>query len=87
YLVDWNFIPLNDINLFGYDNFLNNFLNNNEDTQIVIKVVNYVCKKIMENKYLDEEQKPITNLLSYFKTSCLSNIKRFDEHLFDDWFD
>lgn len=87
YLINWNFIPLNDINLFGYDNFLTNFLNDNEDTQLVVKVVNYVCKTIIKNKYLDEEQKPITNLLSYFKASCLSNIKKFDEHLLDDWFD
>ena len=27
YLIDWNFIKLNDINLFGYDNFLTNLLN------------------------------------------------------------
>ena len=87
YLIDWNFIKLNDINLFGYDNFLINFLNENEDPKIVVKVVNYVCKKIIDNKYLDEEEKPINNLLSYFKSSCITNIKRFDEHLFDDWFD
>ena len=75
YLVDWNFIKLNDINLFGYDTFLSSLLSEGKYTcDEIMKVVAYVANKIMKNKYLDENQQPINNLLSYFKTSCISNL-------------
>lgn len=47
YLIDWNFIKLNDINLFGYDNFLNNILNEGKYTyDEIMKVVAYVATRI-----------------------------------------
>ena len=88
YLIDWDFIKLNDINLFSYDNFLTEFLKD-EDVRQVISVVNYVVKKIKDSNYKDESNNPITNLLSYFKESCRHNLAcmkaRSDPHLFDDW--
>ena len=43
------------------------------------------------NNYLDEENKPINNLYTYFKESCRHNLAcikaQNDPHLFDDWFD
>ena len=85
YLIDWNFIKLNDINLFGYDNFLTNLLNEGKYTyDEIMKVVAYVATRIMKNNYLDENKQPINSLLSYFKTSCISNLgmnERIDEWL------
>lgn len=85
YLIDWNFIKLNDINLFSYDNFLTNLLNEGKYTyDEIMKVVAYVATRIMKNNYLDENKQPINNLLSYFKTSCISNLgmnERIDEWL------
>ena len=47
YLVDWNFIKLNDINLFFYDNFLSSLLINKDYTcKDIMKVVTYVVSKI-----------------------------------------
>ena len=85
YLVDWNFIKLNDINLFGYDNFLTNLLNEGKYTyDEIMKVVAYAATRIIKNNYLDENKQPINNLLSYFKTSCISNLgmnERIEEWL------
>ena len=85
YLIDWNFIKLNDINLFGYDNFLTNLLNEGKYTyDEIMKVVAYVATRIIKNNYLDENKQPINNLLSYFKTSCISNLgmnERIEEWL------
>ena len=85
YLIDWNFIKLNDINLFSYDNFLTNLLNEGKYTyDEIMKVVAYVATRIMKNNYLDENKQPINSLLSYFKTSCISNLgmnERIDEWL------
>lgn len=77
YLIEWNFIKLNDINLFGYDNFLSNLLAEKQYTfDELMKVTAYVVTKIKHNNYLDEDKQPINNLLSYFKTSCLNNLGR-----------
>ena len=85
YLIDWNFIKLNDINLFSYDNFLTNLLNEGKYTyDEIMKVVAYVATRIMKNNYLDENKQPINGLLSYFKTSCITNLgmnERIDEWL------
>ena len=85
YLIDWNFIKLNDINLFSYDNFLTNLLNEGKYTyDEIMKVVAYVATRIIKNNYLDENKQPINNLLSYFKTSCISNLgmnERIEEWL------
>jgi len=51
YLIEWDFIKLNDINLFGYDSFLTEFLKD-EDVRQIISVVNYVVKRIKDNNYL-----------------------------------
>ena len=84
YLVDWNFIKLNDINLFAYDSFLSNLLLNKDYTyKDIMKVVAYVVSKIKHNNYLDENNHPINNLLSYFKASCNSNLGR-DEKI-EEW--
>jgi len=89
YLIDWDFIKLNDINLFSYDSFFIEFLKEDEVRQI-ISIVNYVVKRIKNNNYLDEENKPINNLLTYFKESCRHNLAcikaQNDPHLFDDWY-
>ena len=77
YLIEWDFIKINDINLFGYDNFLSNLLQDNKyEYQDLIKVVTYVVTKIKKNNFLDENKLPINNLLSYFKSSCLTNLGR-----------
>lgn len=89
YLIDWNFIDLNDINLFSYDFFLVEFLKEDE-VRTIVNIVNYVVKRIMNNNYLDEENKPIYNLYTYFKESCRHNLAcikaQNDPHLFDDWY-
>lgn len=88
YLIDWEFIKLNDINLFSYDSFLIEFLKD-EDVRQIISIVNYVVKRIKDNNYLDEENNPIINLLPYFKESCRHNLAcikaQNDPHLFDHW--
>ena len=81
YLIEWEFIKVNDINLLGYDDFLIKLLSEYKDEyKLVIKVVNYVVKRIKSNKYLDEEGNEIRNLLSYFISSCESNITMLKEN-------
>ena len=81
YLIEWKFIKMNDINLLGYDDFLIKLLSEYKDEyKLVIKVVNYVVKRIKSNKYLDEEGNEIRNLLSYFISSCESNITMLKEN-------
>ena len=85
YLVDWEFIKLNDINLFAYDTFLSSLLKDEKyKHNEIIKVVSYVVSKIKSNNYLDENNQPINNLLSYFKSSCLNNLSRDDK--IEEWF-
>ncbi len=77
YLIEWNFINLNDINLFGYDNFLSNHLKDGKYTyNELMRVLAYVVTKIKNNNFLDEDNKPINNLLSYFKSSYTNNLSR-----------
>ena len=81
YLIEWEFIKVNDINLLGYDDYLIKLLSEHkEEYKFVIKVVNYVVKRIKSNKYLDEEVNEIRNLLSYFISSCESNITMLKEN-------
>lgn len=89
-LIDNELIEVNNKDLFGYDEFLNKFISENEkDYRLVIKVVNYVADKIKENNYLDEQGNPIINLLSYFKESCENNLicmkARNNPDLLDDY--
>ena len=85
HLIDWNFIELNDNNLYSYDAFLSNLLIDGKYTyDEIMKVVAYVVTRIIKNNYLDENQQPINNLLSYFKNSCINNLsmnERIDEWL------
>lgn len=81
YLIEWEFIKVNDINLLGYDDYLIKLLSEHkEEYKFVIKVVNYVVKRIKSNKYLDEEGNEIRNLLSYFISSCNTNITMLKEN-------
>ena len=81
YLIEWKFIEISDINLLGYDDFLIKLLSEYKDEyKLVIKVVNYVVKRIKSNKYLDEDGNDIRNLLSYFISSCESNIIMLKEN-------
>lgn len=89
-LIKMDFIKWNDIDVFSYDYFLKDLLEK-ENYKDLICVVNYVAKKVIKSKFKDENFKPIINLLSYFKSAVLSNLKlletKRDPHLFDDWFD
>jgi len=81
YLVEWDFIKLNNIDIFGYDEYLINLLSQHkEEYKLVIKVVSYVVKRIKSNKYLDEDGNPIVNLLAYFIGSCNTNITMLKEN-------
>lgn len=76
YIVEWDFIKINDINLFGYNDYLTKLLKENkDDSKLVIKVVAYVVKRIKSNKYLDEEGDKILNLLTYFIGSVNNNLQ------------
>lgn len=80
YLIDWNFISINDINLFGYDSFLLDLLNNeNYEYDVILKCISYVVKKIIYNKYLDEDENKINDLLVYFKTAVINNLNNMNE--------
>ena len=89
-LIDMNFIKLNSIDLFSYDYFLRELLNT-EDYKDLICVFRYVTNTIIKNRFKDENSKPILNVLTYFKSSVLTNLStlktRRDTHLFDEWLD
>ena len=75
YIVDSGLIELNDITLFYYDDFLKDLLNN-EDYKKVVRSVSYTTNHIIKNRFKDEEDKDIKDLLNYFKVSVKSNIDR-----------
>ena len=84
YLIDWNFININDIDLFAYDTFLSNLLNDSKYSyNELMRVLAYVVTRIKNNNYLDEENHSINNLFSYFKKSCINNLGR-DEKI-EEW--
>lgn len=85
YLLEWNFIDINNSQLIEYDKYLNKLLVDNQDNiRRIIEIVSYVVKRIKSNDYKDENNNPIINLLYYFKYSCNSNLDKLNNSYDDD---
>jgi len=74
-LINNNFLSINDLNIFYYDNLIRKLLNKYEYKDI-ISAINYTVNKIKENNYTDENNNKIINLFGYFKSSLISNLNK-----------
>lgn len=69
------FITIEDIELFRYDNFFNELLQDYE-YQDICQFTSYILKKWKDNKGLDETGREIEDQYGYFKTSMNNNIEK-----------
>ena len=74
-LINNNFLDINDLNIFYYDNLIKK-LSNKYEYKDIITAVNYTVNKIKENNYTDENDTEIINLFGYFKSSLISNLNK-----------
>ena len=79
-----NFINLNDLDLYRYDDLFNELLNKYNYKE-VITVVSYVISKWKSNKGKDEDFNKIENKFTYFKTSVINNLIKINQDIDLDW--
>ena len=79
-LIKRDFIKETDLDLYSYDNLLENLLDEYDYKQVVIST-KYVLRKWIENKGLDEYGNEIKNKYGYFKKSLENNLIRLTEQL------
>lgn len=89
-LIDIGYIDKEDLQLFQYDDFFEELLEENSYTDL-IRIFNYVTSRVIKRNFIDEEGYEIKNKFGYLKSSMISNINRFnnmpDELYSDDEYD
>lgn len=83
-LIKRNFIDEYSIELYKYDNLLNDLLKEYDYKQVII-VIDYVIKKWKNNKGFDEYGNKINNKFSYFKTAVINNLIKINQDIILDW--
>ena len=61
------------MNLNYYDKLFNELLEDNNKSDLAI-IIDYICKRVRDNNYKDENGQVIENKYGYLKNSILSNI-------------
>lgn len=62
-----------DSKLHYYDKLFNELLEDNNKSDLAI-IIDYICKRVRDNNYKDENGQVIENKYGYLKNSILSNI-------------
>ena len=90
-LINSGYIDKEDLQLYYYDDFFEDLLNNGHSYRELITVFNYVVSRVIKREFIDEEGYEIKNKLGYLKNSINSNLNRFnnmpDELYPDDGYD
>ena len=79
-LVNNNFINIDDIDIFFYDELFNNLLEEYSYKDIIL-VLHYTLKHIKDNNYKDEYGKNITNKYGYLKEALYSNLEKITKEI------
>ena len=79
-LVNNNFININDVDIFCYDDLFNNLLEEYSYKDIVL-VLHYTLKHIKDNNYKDEYGKNISNKYGYLKEALYSNLEKITKEI------
>lgn len=72
-LIKNQYISEFDSKLHYYDKLFNELLENNNKSDLSI-IIDYICKRVRDNNYKDEDGHDIENKYGYLKNSILSNI-------------
>ena len=86
-LIDKGYIEKEDLQLFYYDEYFEDLINNGNSYRDLITVLNYVVTRVIKRGFIDEEGCEIKNKLGYLKNSINSNlnkIKNISKNSYDD---
>lgn len=79
-LVNNNFININDVDIFCYDDLFNNLLEEYSYKDIIL-VLHYTLKHIKDNNYKDEYGKNTSNIYGYLKEALYSNLEKITKEI------
>lgn len=79
-LIVKKYLKENDLELYKYDNLINEMLEKYEYREVII-AINYIIQKWNSNKGLDENDQPITNQYGYFKRALESNLRKITQDI------
>ena len=83
-LINKNYISENDLEIYQYNNLINELIDKYNYEQVVISI-NYILKQIKFNKYLDENGNSIINKFGYFKNALINNLEKLNSDISLDW--
>lgn len=78
-LISRNFINENDLEIYKYNNLLEDTLQE-YDYYDLIKVCGYIADKWQDNNGIDEYNNLITNKYSYFKSALINNLEKITNY-------
>jgi len=78
-LISRNFINENDLEIYKYNNLLEDTLQE-YDYYDLIKVCGYIADKWQDNNGIDEYDNIITNKYSYFKSALINNLEKITNY-------
>ena len=82
-LIERGYINEEDIQIFYYDKLFEDLINDNNSYKDLIQIIHYIIPRVIKRDFKDEDGNIIENKFGYFKSSILSNIKKF-ENIQDD---
>ena len=83
-LINRNFIEINNLDLYRYDELFNTLLQEYEYKEIIISS-KYVIERFRLNNGLDENNNPIKDKFNYFKNSLIYNLIKMNAEIDFEW--
>ena len=83
-LINREFITINDLDLYKYDELFNTLLQEYEYKEIIIST-KYVIERFRQNNGLDENNNPIKDKFNYFKSSLINNLIKMNTKIDLEW--
>lgn len=83
-LINRNFIEINNLDLYRYDELFNTLLQEYEYKEIIISS-KYVIERFRLNNGLDENNNPIKDKFNYFKNSLINNLIKMNTEIDFEW--
>lgn len=77
-LINIGYIDKEDLQLFYYDDFFEDLLEQGNSYRDLITVLNYVTTRVIDRNFIDEEGYEIKNKLGYLKNAINSNLNKFN---------
>jgi len=83
-LINRDFIKINDLDLYKYDELFNTLLEEYQYKEIIISS-KYVIERFRLNNGLDENNNPIKDKFNYFKNSLINNLIKMNNEIDFEW--